>query len=82
MKSELFDLINESQDGSPLRRYLDRNVGEIPTNIGDAISALVCAALASGETADEVGQHLRYAEHEIKNARRAAEEFSCREASK
>lgn len=77
MKSELFEAINKSQDGSPLRRYLDRNIGEVPC-VGDAVSALVCAALLHGETADDVCSHLMYAEHEIKEARRAAQQFAAK----
>lgn len=81
MNDELFDAINASQDNSPLKRYLDRNIGDVPC-VGDAVSALVCAALVHGETAEDVCTHLMYAEHEIKEARRAAQEFAGREAAK
>lgn len=75
MNEQLFELINASQDGAPLRRYLDRCAGEFP-RVGDAVSALICAALSDAETADDVARHLRYAEHEIRSARLVAEDFA------
>lgn len=72
ISESMFDAINDSQDGKPLRKFCrDRQEDDVPC-VADAISAVIVAAIVSAVDVDELLTHLDYAAREIQNARNAA----------
>lgn len=63
----IFDAINESQDGRPLRRWLLENP-DSDTRMSDAINALLVAAYRESDTADDLLSALSYAASQVRAA--------------
>ena len=75
LPSELFDLLNTSQDGKPLamyaRRRADTMVGELELPIGDCVSETIFRCFETAADAEELLVNLRYATEQLSDATRA-----------
>jgi hypothetical protein len=67
---KLFDAINDSQDGKPLRKFFRERQEDEVLMVGDAVSALIVSCIVESVDAEELYSKLGYALAEIQNARR------------
>lgn len=72
----LFDVVNSSQDNSPLahygRRRAETMVAEHELPVGDCVSETIMRCFETGADEDEVISHLQYAARELRRAATAA----------
>lgn len=75
MKSQaVFDAINQSQDNSPLRRWMLREKSHVlHWSFADALSALLVLAWRDADDADSLESDLFYAQQQIAAALRAVQ---------
>jgi hypothetical protein len=72
ISKQLFDAINDSQDGKPLRLFCNqRQEDEIPV-VGDALNCLVVSSIVNAINCDQLIDHLDYAIGQIQKARHEA----------
>lgn len=81
MKSQaIFDAINQSQDNSPLRRWMLREKSHVlHWSFADALSALLVLAWRDADDAEELENDLFYAQQQIASALRAVQEETAEE---
>lgn len=70
--SALFDVVNESQDNSPLRKYKLRRaetmIDEHELPVGDCVSETILRCFESAADNEDLLTHLQYAAHELTKA--------------
>ena len=70
--SALFDVVNDSQDNSPLRTYQRRRaetmIDEHELPVGDCVSETILRCFESAADDEELLTHLQYAAHELTKA--------------
>jgi glutamate mutase epsilon subunit len=71
ISKQLFDAINDTQDGKPLRKFCRNTLEDDVLMVGDAVSALVVSAIINAEDDEGLISHLDYAASEIQKARHA-----------
>lgn len=71
----MFDAINESQDGRPLRRFIldNEGVGWELLSVTEALNALLVLAWRQAADAEQLATHLSYVYRELRQARNAVE---------
>ena len=69
---KLFDAINKSQDGAPLRKFCHHSKEDDIPFVVDAVNALIVSAILNSNDADDLISHLDYAAREIQKARNVA----------
>jgi hypothetical protein len=69
---KLFDAIDDSQDGKPLRKFCRGMMEDDVLRTDEAVSMLIVSAILASRGADDFIECLDYAAREIQNARNVA----------